>query len=56
MPGCAAVGCTNSSKKGFLMKRFPKDPQRRKVWAENVRRENWIPTDYSVLCEVTEIF
>ncbi|KAK9709025.1 THAP domain [Popillia japonica] len=51
MPGCAAVGCFNSSQKGFKMKRFPKDPERRKAWAANLHRKNWQPTDYSVLCE-----
>lgn len=56
MPGCAAVGCTNSAKKGFLMKRFPKDPQRRKAWAVKMRRDNWFPTDSSVLCEVNIFF
>nr|CAI5831223.1 unnamed protein product [Callosobruchus analis] len=30
MPGCAAVHCSNSSEKGFLMKRFQRDPDRRK--------------------------
>jgi hypothetical protein len=30
MPGCAAVGCSNSAKKGFIMKKFPKDAARRK--------------------------
>nr|CAH7725227.1 unnamed protein product [Callosobruchus chinensis] len=26
MAGCVAVNCSNSAKKGFLMKRFPRDP------------------------------
>nr|CAI5831972.1 unnamed protein product [Callosobruchus analis] len=30
MPGCAPVHCSNSSEKGFLMKRFPRDPDRKK--------------------------
>ncbi|KAF0706301.1 THAP domain-containing protein 1-like isoform X2, partial [Aphis craccivora] len=25
MPGCAAINCSNSATKGFLMKHFPKD-------------------------------
>jgi len=32
MPGCAAIGCSNSYKKGFLMKNFPKEPARRKLF------------------------
>ncbi|KAJ8912419.1 hypothetical protein NQ315_006085, partial [Exocentrus adspersus] len=52
MPGCAAVNCTNSSKKGFLMKTFPRDPVRRKQWLIKTRRDNWIPTNTSCLCEV----
>ncbi|XP_018563607.1 THAP domain-containing protein 2 [Anoplophora glabripennis] len=51
MPGCAAVGCSNSSVKGFLMKRFPRNPNRRKEWAVRTKRYNWFPTDSSVLCE-----
>lgn len=52
MPGCAALGCSNSAKKGFSMKQFPRDPRRRKQWALNMRRANWTPTDYTRLCEV----
>lgn len=52
MPGCAAVGCSNSAKKGFVMKVFPRDPKRRQEWAEKAGRENWFPTNFSVLCEV----
>lgn len=52
MPGCVAVGCFNSAKKGFLMKKFPKDPKRRKEWAIKTKRDKWVPTDSSVLCEV----
>lgn len=52
MVGCAAFGCSNQSSKGFLMKAFPKDPKRRKIWADKVRRKNWIPTDHSRICEV----
>lgn len=52
MVGCAAFGCTNRSEKGFIMKKFPKDAVRRKIWAANVKRKGWFPTDCSVLCEV----
>jgi hypothetical protein len=48
MPGCAAVGCSNSAKKGFIMKKFPKDPARRKEWLNvvhvelNISRSNYL--------------
>nr|CAI5829075.1 unnamed protein product [Callosobruchus analis] len=52
MPGCAAVNCSNSAKKGFIMKRFPRNPVRRKEWLIKMRRDMWILTDYSCLCVV----
>nr|CAH7756085.1 unnamed protein product [Callosobruchus chinensis] len=52
MVGCAAVNCSNSAKKGFLMKRFPRDPVTRKEWLIKTRRDKWTPTDSSYLCEV----
>ncbi|CAG9768759.1 unnamed protein product [Ceutorhynchus assimilis] len=52
MPGCAAIGCPNSARKGFIMKRFPKDPKRRKQWADQLNRGKWSPTEWSALCEV----
>lgn len=55
MPGCAAVGCSNSSTKGFHMKRFPKDPKRRKEWVIKMKRDNWCPKDTSTICEVKYI-
>ncbi|XP_012214510.1 THAP domain-containing protein 2-like [Linepithema humile] len=51
MPGCVADYCTNSAKKGFKMCRFPRDPKRRKIWAESTGRQDWIPSNNSVLCE-----
>lgn len=55
MPGCAAVGCSNSSAKGFLMKHFPKDLAKKEMWLFQMRRNNWIPTKYSCLCEVSKL-
>lgn len=52
MPGCSAYGCSNSAAKGFLMKTFPRDPEKRKNWTVKVKRENWYPSNYSTLCEV----
>ncbi|KMQ81763.1 thap domain-containing protein, partial [Lasius niger] len=34
------------------MKVFPRNPERRALWLQNVGRENWVPTDNSYLCEV----
>jgi hypothetical protein len=53
MPGCAAVDCTNSSAKSFLMKHFPTDPKRKKDWLIHMKRANWNPTKYSCICEVS---
>jgi len=39
MPCCAAVECTNSNKKGFLMKHFPKDAAKRKILAGKNKEE-----------------
>ncbi|KAJ8956758.1 hypothetical protein NQ314_006632 [Rhamnusium bicolor] len=33
MPGCSAFGCSNSASKGYVMKVFPRDQNRRKIWA-----------------------
>uniref|UniRef100_A0A1Y1K4K4 THAP-type domain-containing protein n=1 Tax=Photinus pyralis TaxID=7054 RepID=A0A1Y1K4K4_PHOPY len=55
MGGCAAEGCSNSAKKGFLMKRFPRDPKRKQEWMEwiiKMKKGNWQPTDAMRLCEV----
>lgn len=53
MVGCAAQDCRNSYEKGYLMRKFPSDPQRRKEWARNVARgSNWVPSKYASLCEV----
>ncbi|XP_066151777.1 THAP domain-containing protein 2-like isoform X2 [Euwallacea fornicatus] len=52
MGGCSALGCRNSSAKGFLMRKFPKDPKRRQQWIANTKRGNWIPSEGACLCEV----
>ncbi|KYN07075.1 hypothetical protein ALC62_01964 [Cyphomyrmex costatus] len=51
MGGCAAPYCNNSTVKGHTMKRFPKNPERRVIWIKNVNREDWVPTNNSLLCE-----
>jgi len=51
---CAAYGCRNNScdrkLQGISFHRFPKNPARRKEWAKALRRKNWTPTKFSVLC------
>ena len=48
MGGCAAINCSNHSCKGFRMFRFPKDPERRKKWIINCRRDNWEPGEFKI--------
>lgn len=45
MPGCSAFACSNRSEQGYKLKIFPKDPERRKLWASKVKRLNWEPTN-----------
>ena len=52
MTGCSAFNCTNRSEQNYKLKIFPKDPERRKIWASKVKRANWEPTRGSYLCEV----
>lgn len=52
MSGCAAVGCSNRGDKGFFMKSFPRDPDRRALWASQMKRDRWQPNNNSRICEV----
>lgn len=52
MGGCSAVNCTNNTKKGTRMNHFPRGP-RRAVWLQNMKRDNFTPTDSSLLCDVS---
>ncbi|XP_046744137.1 zinc finger protein 62-like [Diprion similis] len=52
MSGCSAVGCSNRGDRGFFMKSFPRNPERRALWASQMNRDRWQPTDNSRLCEV----
>uniref|UniRef100_T1JB72 THAP-type domain-containing protein n=1 Tax=Strigamia maritima TaxID=126957 RepID=T1JB72_STRMM len=51
MPCCSAVGCSNRSERGFRLFKFPANINRRQVWITNCRRDNWVPTKSSFLCE-----
>nr|XP_037288828.1 uncharacterized protein LOC119181689 [Rhipicephalus microplus] len=50
MPECCVPQCTNHSRNGYRMFRFPKDPKRRLLWLVKIKRDKWQPTDRSCLC------
>ncbi|KYQ56030.1 hypothetical protein ALC60_05014, partial [Trachymyrmex zeteki] len=50
--GCTAPFCNNSIAKGYKMKVFPRDSERRALWAKNVARINWTLKNDSFLCKV----
>ncbi|KYQ53496.1 hypothetical protein ALC60_00022 [Trachymyrmex zeteki] len=52
MVGCAAPFCNNSSTKGYTMKVFPRNAERRALWEKHVGQMNSTPTNNSYLCEV----
>ncbi|KAG5318295.1 THAP2 protein, partial [Pseudoatta argentina] len=59
MVGCATPFCNNSVDKGYIMKTFPRNAERRALWAKNVSErywgngvKNWMPATNSFLCEV----
>jgi len=31
---------------------FPADPSRRDAWVRAIRRDNWMPTEYSMICQL----
>jgi len=52
MDDCAVPYCNNSAAKGYTMTRFLRNPERQIVWVKNINREDWVPTNNSLLCEV----
>ncbi|XP_036142902.1 THAP domain-containing protein 1 [Monomorium pharaonis] len=52
MTGCCVPGCNNSSRKGFSLRRFPSNNERKALWILKINRKNWKPTAYSHICEV----
>ncbi|CAC5364335.1 THAP2 [Mytilus coruscus] len=38
------------SGQGYGLLTFPKDPDRRKIWIQKVKRQNFVPTEHSRLC------
>ena len=53
MVGCADYNCLNRSEEGFRIFRFPADPERKKKWIINCRRDRWNPNANSRLCEIS---
>ena len=49
---CCAIGCTNrgSKENGIRLYRFPKDAERRRLWARVLKRELWEPSEHSRIC------
>lgn len=51
---CSALNCSNSSKNGYRVFRFPVESRRRAIWAKKCGRGgNWTPGLGSRLCEVS---
>ncbi|KAL3881363.1 hypothetical protein ACJMK2_027812 [Sinanodonta woodiana] len=51
MVQCAALKCTVKSGQGLSMYLFPKEPHLRKIWTVKLKRDNFVPSDYTKLCE-----
>ena len=50
---CVAAGCSNTTKDGVSLHRFPSDPKYRRIWMTKVKltRAKWSgPTEHSFLC------
>ena len=49
---CCAFGCASrySKKKGVKLYRFPRDPERRSLWIQAIKREKWQPNEHSRVC------
>ena len=50
---CVTAGCSNSTKDGISLHRFPSDPKYRRIWTTKVKltRAKWLgPTEHSFLC------
>ncbi|XP_049874047.1 THAP domain-containing protein 1-like [Pectinophora gossypiella] len=55
---CVAAGCMSrmgvlsESDQKISFHRFPKDPNLRNKWIQNMKRDNWRPSPYSRLCSL----
>lgn len=54
MVQCAAFNCTNKTgnREKISLFTFPKFPRLRKEWTLRLKRKDFVPTDYSRLCQV----
>ncbi|RLU18791.1 hypothetical protein DMN91_009148 [Ooceraea biroi] len=52
MPGCCVRNCSNSSEKGFSMRCFPTNQERKALWIAKINIPDWKPSKYSRICEV----
>ncbi|XP_047984915.1 THAP domain-containing protein 1-like [Leguminivora glycinivorella] len=41
---------SNFKKDGITFHRFPKNPEIKEKWMDITKRENWFPTEFSVVC------
>ncbi len=52
--GCSAIGCSMRRGTNLLsevrMFYFPRDPTRRAVWSNALKRENWTANNSSLIC------
>ena len=53
VPGCkSGYGYQSKLPEGVRKHRFPKDPKIREVWRKAIPRQNWEPTDSSIVCSL----
>jgi len=52
MPSCSVVGCKNRGQGGIRLFVFPRNAERRTLWAMKMKQNCWLPTNNSRLCEV----
>uniref|UniRef100_A0A6M2CYT7 THAP-type domain-containing protein n=1 Tax=Rhipicephalus microplus TaxID=6941 RepID=A0A6M2CYT7_RHIMP len=52
MTGCCVPFCSNHSRNGWRLYRFPREPNRRLQWTANVNRDKWQPSYASSVCEI----
>lgn len=52
MTGCCVPQCSNNSRNGVRMFRFPASPSRRKRWLAQIKRDQWTVTASSYVCSV----
>ncbi|KYN04636.1 hypothetical protein ALC62_04508, partial [Cyphomyrmex costatus] len=50
MTGCSVPDCNNSTKKGYIIKVFPRNPEKRAKWASNIGRLKFNAMTISGFC------